>query len=75
MHHAEFNLCMRFHSVLFAETLGVPYLAIDYTNGGKIKAFLEAKNKLNRLISLQEIATGAWKTQFQALVEISSYSS
>jgi polysaccharide pyruvyl transferase WcaK-like protein len=66
MYHAEFNLCMRFHSVLFAETLGVPYLAVDYTNGGKIKAFLETKGKLDRLISLQEVAEGRWKTRLQS---------
>ena len=60
MYHAEFNICMRFHSVLFAETLGVPYLAIDYTGGGKIKAFLKDKGKLYRLISLQDIAAGKW---------------
>lgn len=61
MHHAQFNICMRFHSVLFAETLGVPYLAIDYTGGGKIKAFLEKKGKLDCLISLQDLASGDWR--------------
>lgn len=61
MHHAQFNLCMRFHSVLFAETLGVPYLAIDYTGGGKIKALLEHKGKLDHLISLRDVADGKWK--------------
>ncbi|MBR8827031.1 MAG: polysaccharide pyruvyl transferase family protein [Gomphosphaeria aponina SAG 52.96 = DSM 107014] len=61
MYSSKFNICMRFHSVLFAETLGVPYIAIDYTNGGKIKAFLEEKGKLDRLISLADIANGFWK--------------
>ena len=63
MYHAEFNICMRFHSVLFAETLGVPYIAIDYTGGGKIKAFLEEREKLDRLISLKDIASGNWEPQ------------
>ncbi|MGK7952769.1 MAG: polysaccharide pyruvyl transferase family protein [Xenococcaceae cyanobacterium] len=68
MYHAEFNICMRFHSVLFAETLDVPYVAIDYTGGGKIKAFLESKGKLDRLISLQDIAKGKWKEQIARLL-------
>lgn len=62
MSQAQFNLCMRFHSVLFAETLGVPYLAIDYTGGGKIKAFLTAKGKLDRMLSLTDIASGNWRS-------------
>lgn len=70
MHYAEFNLCMRFHSVLFAETLGVPYLAIDYTGGGKIKAFLESKGKLDRLISLQDVASGKWKERLPTLLQV-----
>jgi MoaA/NifB/PqqE/SkfB family radical SAM enzyme/polysaccharide pyruvyl transferase WcaK-like protein len=61
MYYSELNICMRFHSVLFAETLGVPFLAIDYTQGGKIKAFLEDRNKTNQLISLQDIASGNWQ--------------
>lgn len=67
MNRAQFNICMRFHSVLFAETLGVPYLAIDYTGGGKIKAFLTAKGKLNRLISLEEVAAGKWCDRIASL--------
>lgn len=67
MYHAQFNICMRFHSVLFAENLGVPYLAIDYTNGGKIRAFLKSKGKLDRLISLQDIAAGKWKEKMELI--------
>jgi MoaA/NifB/PqqE/SkfB family radical SAM enzyme/polysaccharide pyruvyl transferase WcaK-like protein len=70
MYRAELSVCMRFHSVLFAETLGVPYLAIDYTNGEKIKAFLESKGKLDRLISLQDIALGRWKNRLKELLQI-----
>ncbi|MDJ0633394.1 MAG: polysaccharide pyruvyl transferase family protein [Xenococcaceae cyanobacterium MO_188.B29] len=68
MYHAELNICMRFHSVLFAETLDVPYIAIDYTGGGKIKAFLERKGKLDRLISLQDIAAGKWEHKIARLL-------
>jgi MoaA/NifB/PqqE/SkfB family radical SAM enzyme/polysaccharide pyruvyl transferase WcaK-like protein len=68
MAHAEFNICMRFHSVLFAETLGVPYVAIDYTGGGKIKAFLESKGQMKRLISLQDVATGQWQNKLESLL-------
>ena len=70
MYRAEFNVCMRFHSVLFAETLAVPYLAIDYTGGGKIKAFLESKGKLDRLVSLQDVASGKWKERLPALLQV-----
>jgi MoaA/NifB/PqqE/SkfB family radical SAM enzyme/polysaccharide pyruvyl transferase WcaK-like protein len=70
MCYAKFNICMRFHSVLFAETLGVPYLAIDYTQGGKIKAFLEDKGKLNKLISLREIAEEKWISKLNQLLRI-----
>ncbi len=58
---AKMNLCMRFHSVLFAETLNVPYIAIDYTRGGKIEAFLRDKGKLSRMLTIEEIASGMWK--------------
>ncbi|GBO56888.1 hypothetical protein APA_5223 [Pseudanabaena sp. lw0831] len=69
MYNAKLNICMRFHSVLFAESLGVPYIAIDYTNGGKIKAFLEGKGKLNRLISLSEVANGNWRTRLPNIIQ------
>lgn len=38
---AELNLCMRFHSVVFAHTIGAPFIALDYTAGGKVPGFLE----------------------------------
>jgi polysaccharide pyruvyl transferase WcaK-like protein len=71
MYSAKFNICMRFHSVLFAETLNVPYLAIDYTGGGKIKAFLAAKGQLDRLISLEEVAAGKWSDKIAGLLQFS----
>ncbi len=52
---SKINVCMRFHSVLFAETLGVDYVAVDYTNGGKIKALLTDINKTNLLYSIDKI--------------------
>ncbi|WP_297086273.1 polysaccharide pyruvyl transferase family protein [Thermoleptolyngbya sp. C42_A2020_037] len=69
MQRSRLNLCMRFHSVLFAETLGIPYVAIDYTSGGKIAAFLKTRSKLDQLISLREIASGAWEARFQAILD------
>lgn len=58
MKTAKLSICMRFHSVLFAETLGVPYLAIDYTNGGKIEAFLRDKSATHKKLTLEEVIRG-----------------
>jgi MoaA/NifB/PqqE/SkfB family radical SAM enzyme/polysaccharide pyruvyl transferase WcaK-like protein len=55
------NVCMRYHSVFFAEALDAEYLAIDYTGGGKISAFLADRGKLDRLITLDGFASGAWR--------------
>ena len=52
---SELCLCMRFHSVVFADTLGASYLAIDYTGGGKVKAFLQDQNQSDRLISREDL--------------------
>lgn len=38
---ASLVIAMRFHAVVFARAVGAPMLAIDYTNGGKIAAFLQ----------------------------------
>lgn len=56
MKTSSINLCMRFHSVLFASTLDTNFLAIDYTNGGKITGFLTDASALDKMISLQSIA-------------------
>jgi MoaA/NifB/PqqE/SkfB family radical SAM enzyme/polysaccharide pyruvyl transferase WcaK-like protein len=61
MSRSRFNVCMRFHSVVFASTMGVPFLAIDYTNNGKIWSFLSGRNQLDHLITIEEIASGAWR--------------
>lgn len=55
MYSAKYNVCMRYHSVVFAETLGVDYLAIDYTNGGKISSFLNDKGKLENLVAFNDL--------------------
>jgi len=61
MQEATLSLCMRFHSVLFANTLGIPFLAIDYTQGGKIAGYLADRNCLDRMIDLRDIANGQWR--------------
>jgi len=58
MQEASLCLCMRFHSILFADTLKVPFIAIDYTNGGKIFRYLADQNKLKHMHTLIEIAEG-----------------
>ena len=56
MKRARINLCMRFHSVLFAHTLATNFKAIDYTNGGKISGYLTDHEATDRMVSLQELA-------------------
>ena len=56
MREAELCLCMRFHSVAFADTLEAPYIAIDYTRGGKIEAFLSDNGKTSRMVSMDDIS-------------------
>lgn len=61
IYEARLSLCMRFHSIVFAEALEIPYVAIDYTMGGKIAGFLSDKNKEDRIISIPNIAQGHWR--------------
>lgn len=68
MMRGAFNVCMRYHSVFFAETLGVNYVALDYTRGGKIPAFLKDVGRLDRLITLPELAAGHWRGKIGALL-------
>ncbi|MBC99008.1 MAG: radical SAM protein [Halobacteriovoraceae bacterium] len=56
MKNAKFSLCMRFHSMVFADTLGVDYKVIDYTLGGKIRNFLSDTDKLDRMICFKEVS-------------------
>ena len=58
MQRSRLNLCMRFHSVLFADTLDTRYLAVDYTNGGKIFHFLTERGLSKRLLTLEDFFTG-----------------
>ena len=55
MKQSKLNICMRFHSVLFAHTLNTDFIAIDYTLGGKIHAFLEDSNNLDKKISVDSL--------------------
>ena len=58
---SPFNVCMRFHSVLFAETLDVPFIAIDYTGGGKIRGFLKDRKKEDFMIDRRHLSEKKWK--------------
>lgn len=55
MLRSRLNICMRFHSVLFAHTLDANFVAIDYTMGGKIRYYLEENDCLDRLLTLSEV--------------------
>ncbi|MDB4275013.1 polysaccharide pyruvyl transferase family protein, partial [Akkermansiaceae bacterium] len=58
MAKARFTVAMRFHSVLFAEHMEVPYVAVDYTCGGKIHAFLHERGEADRLSTLDHLIGG-----------------
>ncbi len=58
MRGATACITMRFHSVLFAHTLDVDYLAIDYTLGGKVKGFLSDRSATDRIVTLTDVADG-----------------
>lgn len=68
MQTAQLCVCMRFHSVVFASTLQRPFLAIDYTNNGKIAAFLRGRGQSDRLISIDEICDGRWRDRIVSLI-------
>lgn len=55
MKRSKFNICMRFHSVLFAQTLGVQFLAIDYTKGGKIRNFLQDNGAISNMLTIDDV--------------------
>jgi polysaccharide pyruvyl transferase WcaK-like protein/MoaA/NifB/PqqE/SkfB family radical SAM enzyme len=60
---SDLCLCMRFHSVLFTDVLGVPYIPVDYTGGGKIMGFLKDKDKLDEYLDRKTVAAGLWREQ------------
>ena len=68
MQAAQFCVCMRFHSVVFASTLNRAFVAIDYTNNGKIAAFLRSRGQSDRLISIDEICNGRWRDRLAGLL-------
>lgn len=49
------NVCMRFHSVVFAHTLNTSFTAIDYTRGGKIANYLGDNKVGEHLLSVEDI--------------------
>jgi len=56
---ADFCVCMRFHSCVFAAEVGVPFLAIDYTAGGKIIVAGEIPQHLDAMPSAKPAAAAA----------------
>jgi glycosyltransferase involved in cell wall biosynthesis/polysaccharide pyruvyl transferase WcaK-like protein/tetratricopeptide (TPR) repeat protein/SAM-dependent methyltransferase/sulfatase maturation enzyme AslB (radical SAM superfamily) len=56
MAEAAFCVCMRYHSVVFASTIGAPFLALDYTDGGKIAHLLTESGQSNRLFTFQSLS-------------------
>lgn len=69
MSTSKYNLCMRFHSVLFANTLDANFFAIDYTNGGKITGYLTDHHKTHKMIKLIEFT----KSEITSLDEFFKY--
>jgi polysaccharide pyruvyl transferase WcaK-like protein/MoaA/NifB/PqqE/SkfB family radical SAM enzyme len=49
------NICMRFHSVVFADTLNTSYTAFDYTGGGKILGYLTDNSKKENLLTISDL--------------------
>ncbi len=65
---SDLCLCMRFHSTLFADVLEVPYIPIDYTGGGKILGYLKDKNKADKCLYRETVATGNWGNQINKVL-------
>ena len=38
---SEYVVCMRYHSAVFANTLNTKFVAVDYTNGGKVLGYFK----------------------------------
>ncbi|SHI59676.1 polysaccharide pyruvyl transferase family protein [Algibacter luteus] len=55
MKQSELNICMRFHSVLFAETLNTNFLAIDYTMGGKISSYISENSQPKNMLTIKQL--------------------
>ena len=68
MKKVRFNICMRFHSVVFSAILGVPFIAIDYTGGAKIKSFLRDNKREEFKIDRICVAKGDWKEKLDNIL-------
>ncbi|MFN0293155.1 polysaccharide pyruvyl transferase family protein [Pedobacter helvus] len=55
MQSSKLNVCMRFHSVVFAHSFNTNFVAVDYTKGGKIKNYLVDENQMNNYLSVDDI--------------------
>jgi MoaA/NifB/PqqE/SkfB family radical SAM enzyme/polysaccharide pyruvyl transferase WcaK-like protein len=58
MRSHRLNLCMRFHSVVFASTLQTPFIAVDYTRGGKVFHYLKERQQSHRLFAMEDVIDG-----------------
>lgn len=54
------NISMRFHSVVFAHTLGTDFTAVDYTMGGKILNYLKDNNCSERMMTIHNLANNEY---------------
>lgn len=57
---SSYNICMRFHSVVFAHTLNTDFTAIDYTRGGKILNYLNDNNCSQRMLTIDNLANNEY---------------
>ncbi len=71
MKSAKHCLVMRYHSVLFADSLGVNYTAIDYTNGGKITGYLKDRDRLHNKVGIEEVVNSLDTTIEQIIEKVS----
>jgi polysaccharide pyruvyl transferase WcaK-like protein/sulfatase maturation enzyme AslB (radical SAM superfamily) len=55
MSGASFVVAMRFHSVVFAHAIGAPFIAIDYTNGGKVADFMVEHGLGDQMVPLMSL--------------------
>ncbi|WP_316786269.1 polysaccharide pyruvyl transferase family protein [Pedobacter frigiditerrae] len=55
MQNSSHNICMRFHSVVFAHTLKTSFTAVDYTMGGKINNYLSDNNCIEKLVNVDDL--------------------
>jgi polysaccharide pyruvyl transferase WcaK-like protein len=69
MLESQMCLTMRFHSTLFAHKLGAPFVAVDYTRGGKVRSFLADNRALDRLITFEQLTSGQWRGVLELVAE------